>query len=155
MLVAVFARRAKTIALDPVSVACTVMATCYFAFLELEDGHAVVPAQMAGLVQCAGLAWQVFAKLSLGRSFGLLPAARGIVTRGAYRFVRHPIYAGYLLAHIGFLMDNLTVRNLAILSLLYALQGVRMLREERLLLSDPAYRAYCEQVRHRLVPHVF
>ena len=36
------------------------------------------------------------------RSFGLMPANRGIVCTGLYRAVRHPIYAGYLVTHIGF-----------------------------------------------------
>ena len=35
-------------------------------------------------------------KVVLGRSFGLVPANRGIVARGPYLLVRHPIYAGYL-----------------------------------------------------------
>ena len=35
-------------------------------------------------------------KLSLGRSFGLMPANRGVVSTGMYRLVRHPIYLGYL-----------------------------------------------------------
>jgi protein-S-isoprenylcysteine O-methyltransferase Ste14 len=40
----------------------------------------------------------IHARLSLGLSIGLVPADRGIVTRGVYRFVRHPIYTGLLIA---------------------------------------------------------
>jgi protein-S-isoprenylcysteine O-methyltransferase Ste14 len=47
----------------------------------------------------------------LGRSFGLLPAQRGLVVVGPYRFVRHPIYFGYLIGHIGFLLVNFSWRN--------------------------------------------
>ena len=44
-------------------------------------------------VSGAGLLAIIAAKLTLGRSFGLMPANRGIVSRGIYRVVAHPIYA--------------------------------------------------------------
>ena len=47
-------------------------------------------------------------KLTLGRSFGLMPANRGVVSSGIYRFVRHPIYAGYLITHVAFLAAHPT-----------------------------------------------
>ena len=47
-------------------------------------------------VSAVGLAVVVAGKLSLGRSFGLLPANRGIVCAGIYRCVRHPIYRARL-----------------------------------------------------------
>ena len=50
-------------------------------------------------------------KLSLGRSFGLIPANRGVVSTGVYRFVRHPIYLGYLITHVGFVVANPTMWN--------------------------------------------
>src|SRR5262245_58473444 len=36
----------------------------------------------------------VYSLLSLGRNIGFIPAQRQLVTRGAYRFARHPIYTG-------------------------------------------------------------
>ncbi len=98
---------------------------------------------------------QLFAKLSLGRSFGLLPANRGVVSTGAYRFVRHPIYAGYLLSEIGFLLANFSTRNLITIGVWMVLQIGRILLEERLLSDDADYRAYRAQVRYRLIPGVF
>ena len=41
-----------------------------------------------------GNSWQAWAKLILRRSFGLTPANRGVKITGAYRFMRHPMYAG-------------------------------------------------------------
>ncbi len=62
-------------------------------------------------VSGAGLLAIIAAKLTLGRSFGLMPANRGIVSRGIYRVVRHPIYAGYLVTHAAFLAAHPTLWN--------------------------------------------
>ncbi len=102
-----------------------------------------------------GLLVQFHAKLSLGRSFGCVPANRGIKLSGPYRFVRHPMYAGYLMSHVGFLSINPSLWNLAIYGICYAAQVPRLLAEERLLARDPVYREYQAQVRHRLIPGLF
>ena len=73
-------------------------------------------------VMLAGILLQVAAKLALARSVGIVPANRGIKTSGPYRFLRHPMYAGYLLTHIGFLTLNPSWWNLAAYALCYALQ---------------------------------
>ena len=59
---------------------------------------------MAGSV--IGLAIVIAGKMTLGRSFGLMPANRGIVSSGVYRIVRHPIYLGYLITHVAFIFAN-------------------------------------------------
>jgi protein-S-isoprenylcysteine O-methyltransferase Ste14 len=103
-----------------------------------------------------GTGWQFTSKFFLGRSFGLLPAQRGLVLNGPYRLVRHPIYLGYLIGHIGFLLVNFSWRNLAVLALLYAAQVHRILREEAVLAANNAeYRAYQQRVRWRLLPFIF
>ena len=48
-----------------------------------------------------GLVLVVVGKMALGRSFGIVPANRGVVVRGPYTLVRHPIYTGYLITHVG------------------------------------------------------
>lgn len=108
-----------------------------------------------GTWQIIGIAWQLFAKLSLGRSFGLLPANRGVVSTGAYRFMRHPIYTGYLLSEIGFLLANFSTRNLVTIGVWMLLQIGRISMEERVLSEDADYRAYKATVRYRLIPGVF
>jgi protein-S-isoprenylcysteine O-methyltransferase Ste14 len=102
-----------------------------------------------------GILIQVHAKIVLGRSFGCVPAHRGLKLSGPYRFVRHPMYAGYLLTHVAFLLVNFTFWNLAVYALCYSLQIPRLLAEERLLRVDTQYAEYARRVRWRLVPGVF
>ena len=102
-----------------------------------------------------GNLFQFWAKLSLRRSFGIAPANRGIKIGGPYRFVRHPMYAGYLFAHIGILLLLPSWINLAIYTLSWWAQIYRLRAEERLLLEDPDYQAFAERVRWRLVPGLF
>jgi protein-S-isoprenylcysteine O-methyltransferase Ste14 len=153
-----FARRAIVRDMSPLAMGSTLYA-CFFFVLFIYDGtNHLAPEWVAASLQLAGMAWQLASKATLGRCFGLLPAARGLVTRGPYRVVRHPIYLGYLISHIGFLLGNFSWLNLGVLALLYAAQVVRMLREEAMLASGEqrsAYNKYCATVRYRLVPFVF
>lgn len=98
---------------------------------------------------------QAWAKLVLRRSFGIAPANRGIKISGPYKLVRHPMYAGYLLVHIGILMLMPAAINLVIYTIGWWAQILRLLAEERLLGEDEAYREYAEKVRYRLIPGIF
>jgi protein-S-isoprenylcysteine O-methyltransferase Ste14 len=108
----------------------------------------------AGL-SLAGLLIVIAGKLSLGRSFGLIPANRGIVSTGIYRLVRHPIYMGYLVTHVGFLAANPSVWNVTLLVATDVALLARAVCEETTLAQDPAYRAYQARVRWRVCPGVF
>lgn len=117
--------------------------------------HPLAPESFTLLLSASGLIFVVLGKLSLGRSFGLTPANRGVVSSGVYRFVRHPIYVGYLITHVGFLVANPLGWNLWILAAGDAALLLRAVREEHTLSADTAYRAYMQRVRWRLVPGVF
>lgn len=118
-------------------------------------GQQLVPVAVVGALILGGLFVQLFAKITLGRCFGLVPANRGLKRTGPYRLVRHPMYAGYLLTHIGFLLMNPTIWNLSVYAVCYSLQIPRLLAEERFLSTDPKYVTYSEHVRYRLLPGVF
>lgn len=155
VVLVLLARRAGQRDWAPASVALTLAATFYFLALSTEPGVSILSQEAASVVQCLGLVWQIYAKLCLGRCFGLLPAHRGLVTAGAYRWVRHPIYLGYLVAHLGFLAANFSLRNLLVFAVLYLIQALRLLREERVLSQRSAYREYCGAVPWRVVPGLF
>lgn len=92
---------------------------------------------------------------TLGRSFAILPARRGIVARGPYRLVRHPIYV----AELGMLVTACATRGwlpaAAALVIVVLLLAPRVLAEERLLEADAAYARYRAEVRYRLLPGLF
>ena len=113
------------------------------------------PAFLTVTVSSIGLLIVVAGKLSIGRSFGLAPANRGIVSTGMYRVVRHPIYLGYLITHTGFLLANPAGWNLFALAAADVALMLRAVREEQTLMQDPAYRAYAARIRWRIVPGLF
>ncbi|MGO4808926.1 isoprenylcysteine carboxylmethyltransferase family protein [Cupriavidus sp. 2MCAB6] len=140
---------------SPVAILSSLLGTFYFLAIQLTPGVRIVPEAVGAGLQIAGLSWQIFAKVSLRYSFGILPANRGIVSSGAYRFVRHPIYLGYFVADVGFLLANFGLQNLLVYTLQYVMQAVRILREEKLLSDDPEYRTYRNKVCFRMFPGIF
>jgi protein-S-isoprenylcysteine O-methyltransferase Ste14 len=116
--------------------------------ITLAPDYITLPLMMVGTMI------SLFAKLSLRRSFGVVPANRGVKVSGAYRFVRHPMYTGYVINHIGLLLLYFSAWNMAVYALTWTLLYLRVVEEERFLLQDPAYTAYAGQVRARIIPGV-
>jgi len=106
-------------------------------------------------VQIVGAIAALLGLLALGRSFGIVAANRGLKMNGPYRFVRHPVYAAYLVTMVGYLLENPSLRNIVLVSIVTGLQIVRISEEERCLREDDEYRAYTKRVRYRLVPFVY
>ena len=129
--------------------------TFYFTFVDLGIGPPLIPYAAGQWIQISGISLQVSAKFWLGRSFGLVPANRGLVLGGPYRIVRHPMYLGYFLNHMGYLVCTYSTRNLVVYAMLYAIQIGRIVQEEKLLSKDPAYAEYSKRVRYRFVPFVY
>jgi protein-S-isoprenylcysteine O-methyltransferase Ste14 len=94
----------------------------------------------------AACIWLLVAVLTLGRCFGILPEARGLVTRGPYRLVRHPIYLGEIAAMCGLALASPSVVRLAACVLFVGAQAVRMRMEESALTAAfPEYGRYAAQ----------
>ena len=97
----------------------------------------------------------VLSLVALGSSFGVLPALRGIVQRGPYRLVRHPVYLAELTM---VLACGLAARRLLALwpvALVVVLVVARIRIEERLLAQSQGSDAYQLKVRWRLIPGVW
>jgi protein-S-isoprenylcysteine O-methyltransferase Ste14 len=119
------------------------------------EGDGLVPDLVTAMASAVGLMLVVVGKLTLGRSFGLVPANRGVVVRGPYALVRHPIYTGYLITHLAFLIAHPRLWNVIVVAMADAALIARALVEERVLGGDVEYRAYCRRVEWHLVPGVF
>jgi protein-S-isoprenylcysteine O-methyltransferase Ste14 len=117
--------------------------------------HTSTALVLAGdVVAVVGCAWVMVSVLALGSCFGVLPEARGLVIRGPYRFVRHPVYLGEIATLVGLTLCSSATWSVAVLVLFVGAQSVRMRLEERALTAAfPEYRSYAAQTG-RLLPRL-
>ena len=135
---------------NKVEMVIAVAGTFIVSFLEgpkIRDTH-----WLPSVVQFIALGGWSASLVSLGRSFGIVPADRGLVRQGPYRYVRHPIYAFEILFFLGFLIAVPTWRSAGIIAVWLVLQIMRILREERIL---SGYEEYKRQVPWRILPGVW
>jgi protein-S-isoprenylcysteine O-methyltransferase Ste14 len=90
--------------------------------------------------------------LTLGRSFGLRPALRKLATSGPYRLVRHPMYLSYVIADVGYNLQEWNPGTVLLVLAGWAAMVYRILAEERMLAHDAAWADYRAAVRYRLLP---
>src|SRR5438552_4831973 len=90
--------------------------------------------------------------LTLGRMFGVRPAVRGLATSGPYRLVRHPMYLSYVLADIGYNLQEWNSVTLLLVLVGWASLVYRIQAEERVLSQHAEWPAYAALVRYRLFP---
>ena len=109
-------------------------------------------ATVGNAIQVVGMLCIIAALLSLRRSFGIVPANRGIRTQGLYNVVRHPLYASELLTFGGFVIVSPSLWNVSVWLCDFALQVTRAYAEERFLSEDPSYLQYRLRVKYRLIP---
>jgi protein-S-isoprenylcysteine O-methyltransferase Ste14 len=118
-------------------------------------GLQLLPDVAVGALMTLGVGVNVSAKFALWRSFGLAPANRGVRCGGPYRFVRHPMYLGYFLTQVAFLLANLSIGNLLKYFVTWGVQILRIREEEKFLLQDSAYQDLTKRVKFRLVPGIY
>jgi len=147
-------RRAQRLDMSPYAILIALVGTTG-GLLVRPGGAALIPEWIGGLVMIAGALLNISAKLSLARSFGVAAANRGVKRSGPYRFLRHPMYAGYIVTQVGFLLTNPTLWNLAVYAAAWTAQLLRIAAEEKVLGEDERYRDYARAVRFRLAPGLY
>ena len=148
-------RRAQLVDRSPIAAILTVVSLVGPPLLRPTAVEPLASDIVTAMVSALGLAIVVYGKMVLGRSFGLIPANRGVVTGGPYNIVRHPIYTGYLITHVAFIAAHPTLVNVAIITMADGALIWRALLEERVLGTDDVYQAYCSRVAWHLVPGLF
>jgi protein-S-isoprenylcysteine O-methyltransferase Ste14 len=138
------------------SVAATVGMMLLPSFIRPLPGTASIGLlHSAGLtIELVGVLFTQVARVYLGRSFGLLPANRGIVSNGPFRLMRHPIYTGWLMLSIGYVLIYPALSNALTIVAVLPFMMWRIGQEEALLSQDPEYRGYMERVRYRVIPYL-
>lgn len=145
-------RDARSISMSPFLWLLAFAGTC--VPLVLRPTAPSMSTNIGNIIQLIGILSIAASMLSLRRSFGIVPAHRGIRTGGLYNLVRHPLYASELLWMLGFVIANPSGWNIALWVCDCALQLARALAEERFLGSDPIYTQYRGRVKYRLLPLV-
>ena len=104
------------------------------------------------VITALGLLLVLWALGTLGRSFGIAPADRGLVREGPYRLVRHPMYLGELVSLAGAVTGDPSAWNVALIHVLLLSLLLRIRWEERAVFN---YGAYAGRVRWRLIPGIW
>ena len=126
-----------------------------FIIFFLQEGNALVANWITNSLAILGLLVMLWARISLGRNIGMVPAQRELVHRGAYAFMRHPVYTGILLTSTAFVLRAYSPLNVLLMGLgVFWFIPVKSLVEENFLRADPQYAAYMQRVRARWIPFV-
>src|SRR6266571_3812932 len=90
----------------------------------LQQGRPLVANWITDSIAIPGLLIVIWARLSLGRNIGFVPAQRELASSGAYAFMRHPVYTGGLLTSLAFALRAYSPQN----ALLLAFEGFGLFR---------------------------
>lgn len=155
MLFLLFRRPAQQISSRPLDYLIAAAGTLLPLAAVPPSSDPIAPMWLCALLLMAGLLLHLAAKLSLRRSFGIVAADRGIKVEGPYRFVRHPMYLGYMLVHLALLLAGPLWWNAAVFAVTWITFLLRISAEERVLSHNDDYRAFQGKTRFRLFPGLY
>jgi protein-S-isoprenylcysteine O-methyltransferase Ste14 len=93
--------------------------------------------------------------LTIGKSFGVRPAVRDLSTNGPYRVVRHPLYLSYILADVGFNLQEWNTGTVLLVIAGWTALLYRIRAEEHLLSRHLRWPTYAARVPYRLFPFIW
>jgi protein-S-isoprenylcysteine O-methyltransferase Ste14 len=126
-----------------------------FIIFFLQKGSPLVANWLTDSLAVLGLVVMLWARMSLGKNIGFVPAQRELVSNGAYAYMRHPVYTGVLITTIAFVLRAYSPLNVFLLGLgVFWFIPIKSLIEESFLRHDPQYAAYMQRVRSRWIPFV-
>ena len=105
---------------------------------------------LALVILAAGLS--LLSLFTIGRRFGVRPALRDLVTSGPYGCVRHPIYLSYIIADIGYNLQEWDWVTLFLVLIGWSSLIYRIGAEERVISQHVGWPGYRSRVRHRILP---
>jgi protein-S-isoprenylcysteine O-methyltransferase Ste14 len=113
--------------------------------------HLTIPGTIITII---GTLFAIYALAALGRFFGVFPEARGLMTRGPYAHVRHPVYLAEIIVSVGMILPILSGWTVALFIVFVALQYARAVLEERALTAAiPEYAEYARRT-WRIIPGI-
>jgi len=154
-VVLVLIRKPGEMVATPYAFMIALLGTAAPLLIRPTGGIALAPSTVTLFIMLVGAMLSVGAKLFLNRSFGIVAANRGVKRGGPYALVRHPMYLGYIVTEIGFLLAVFSPLNVAFYAIAWSLQVLRILEEEKILRTDGAYLDFSKSTRWRLVPGLF
>ena len=98
------------------------------------------------LLSLSGQIISLIAVLYLRRSFAIFIQVRDVIAGGPYKYVRHPMYTGYIVLTAGILLSNLCVAYVLIAAVYIGLLAYRAHLEENMLAAHNS--VYKEKMEH-------
>ena len=121
--------------------------------LSIPDEPSTYSLLASTFVVLVGTLFSLWSLAVLGRCFGIFPEARGLVTRGPYRWIRHPIYLGHILGGFGLVISKPYPEVIVLFVVFVGLEYWRAVYEERALEETfPAEYAAYRARTGRLLP---